>query len=132
MNEFTMSRTLPLAFDASLAAFKAALTAQGFGVLYELDFSAIIAEKTGNPLPGRVVGLGVCDPRLARQALLAEPLVAALLPCGVFAIESQAGTTLGALDPGAAMALTGLGALESLGQETKARLQAALDGVSAA
>ncbi|HEX2863613.1 MAG TPA: DUF302 domain-containing protein, partial [Deinococcales bacterium] len=89
MPSYTLEATLPVSFDEALTRLRAAAAAQGFGVLYELDFSGIIAAKTGSTLPGgRVTSLGLCDPRLAREALILDPALAALLPCGAFVAET--------------------------------------------
>lgn len=126
MIPFALKKTVTEPLEVALERFKLALTAEGFGLLYTLDFSQIIRDKTGQALPGRVVGLGVCAPGLALRALELDPSVAALLPCGAFALEVGEGTTLGFLDPDAALRLTGIEALEPLGRETKARLERAL------
>ena len=95
-------------------------------MLYTLEFSDIIAEKTHHRLPNRVVGLGVCSPDLARQALELDPSIAALLPCGAFVIGTPAGTEVGFLDPALALGLTGNEALGPLGEQARTMFQRVL------
>ncbi len=126
MTDFALKRTVEADVDAVLERLKTALTAEGLGVLYTLEFSDIIAEKTGHQLPNRVVGLGVCSPDLARQALELDPSIAALLPCGAFVIDTQNGTEVGFLDPALALGLTGNEALGPLGDQARMMLQRVL------
>ena len=129
MTDFALKRTVTADVDTVLERLKTALTAEGLGVLYTLEFSDIIAEKTGHHLPNRVVGLGVCSPDLARQALELDPSIAALLPCGAFVIESLVGTEVGFLDPAMALGLTGNEALGPLGTQAKTMFQRVLAAV---
>ena len=126
MTAFVLNKIVPADVTETVARFMAALRDEGFGVLCSLDFSEIIASKTGRPLKGQVVGLGVCMPELARQALELDPAVAALLPCGAFVAEMPEGTSVGFLNPHAALSLTGNLMLESLGADAKVRLERVL------
>ncbi|MGY2896439.1 DUF302 domain-containing protein [Deinococcus sp. UYEF24] len=129
MTDFALKRTVTADVDAVLERLKTALMAEGLGVLYSLEFSDIIAEKTGHRLRGRVVGLGICSPDLARQALELDPDVAALLPCGAFVIGTPAGTKVGFLDPALVLGLTGNEALDPLGALARTMFQRVLAAV---
>jgi uncharacterized protein (DUF302 family) len=129
MTDFAFKRTVVADVDAVLERLKTALSAEGLGVLYTLEFSDIIAEKTGHHLQSRVVGLGVCSPDLARQALELDPDIAALLPCGAFVIGSRTGTEVGFLDPALVLGLTGNEALGPLGDQARTMFQRVLAAV---
>jgi len=73
-------------FDEVLAATKAALADQGFGVLTEIDMQHTLRSKINKQID-RYVILGDCNPRLAGAALDIEPQVGALLPCNVVVHE---------------------------------------------
>ena len=63
MTHFALKRTVVADVDAVLDRLKTALTAEEPGVLYTPEFSDIIAGKTGDRLPDRVVGPGPSGPR---------------------------------------------------------------------
>lgn len=73
---------VPLAFGAAEAAVREALQSQGFGILTEVDVSAVLKAKLGvETAPQKL--LGACNPTLAHASLQAAPQVGAFLPCGV-------------------------------------------------
>lgn len=129
MTAFVLHTTVSGDVGATVERFTAALKDEGFGILYSLDFSEIIASKTGQRLPGQVIGLGVCMPDLARQALELDPTSAALLPCGAFVAEMPEGTSVGFLDPHAVLGLSGNSKLEPLGADARGRLERALSAL---
>ena len=63
-------------------AVEAALKAEGFGILTEIDAEATLRARLGAEI-GPFMILGTCNPALALAAIRADPSVAALLPCNV-------------------------------------------------
>ncbi|MGO4256875.1 DUF302 domain-containing protein [Marmoricola sp. RAF53] len=90
---YTLSATIEAPFAPTLARVREALADAGFGVITEIDMSATLKAKLDVDLPPQVV-LGACRPALAHQALLADPSVAALLPCNVVVRSLDDATTL--------------------------------------
>jgi len=125
--------TVTLPYAAALARVQEALAAEGFGVLTEIDVAATFRKKLGvERLP--YVILGACNPPLAHQAIELEPDIGLLLPCNVivYATADPARTVVAALDPEAALRLTGRDDIAPLAAEVKARLQRVLQAVGRA
>lgn len=77
---------------------RAALAAEGFGVLAEIDISATLGAKLGVRRPGLRI-LAACNPELAKRALDVDPSVSLVLPCNVAIEEQPEGTRVAAVDP---------------------------------
>lgn len=123
---YTISTTVPAPYDDTVAAVRAALTEQGFGVLTEIDLRATLKAKLDVDVAPQVI-LGACRPPLAHQAILAEPSIAALLPCNVVvrALDDTS-TCVEAVDPDVMMSLSDSDILRAVATDAKARLTAAL------
>jgi len=126
---YTMSATLRRPYGETVAAVRAALADQGFGVLTEIDLRATLKEKLDVDVSPQVI-LGVCRPQLAHLALQRDPSIAAVLPCNVVvrALDDQT-TIVEAFDPGAMMELAG-DRLHEVAMEARQRLGAALTALS--
>ncbi|MCG6888438.1 MAG: DUF302 domain-containing protein [Gammaproteobacteria bacterium] len=84
------------------ARTRAALAAQGFGVLTEIDVAATMKKKLDIDMPPYRI-LGACNPTMAHQAIGMEPRVGAMLPCNVILRQVDAGVEVSAIDPVASM-----------------------------
>ncbi len=128
---FTISRTLKMPYDDAVDATRDALSAQGFGILTEIDLAATLKDKLGVDLPPQVI-LGACRPALAYDAIQVNPSIAAVLPCNVVVRSLGPDDTLvEAFDPDAMMGLADDGALDSVATDAKQRLMSALDALAA-
>lgn len=116
----------------AIARARAALAEEGFGVLCEIDVAATLAQKLGLSFRPYVI-LGACNPTFAHQALEVEPDLGLLLPCNVivYAGEERDTSVVAALDPEAALAVTGNPRLEPIAREVKQRLTRVLERVAA-
>ncbi|MFD5495456.1 DUF302 domain-containing protein [Streptomyces sp. NPDC001812] len=126
-------RTVRLAtsdFDAAVAAVREALADQGFGVLTEIDVRATLKAKLGHDMEDYLI-LGACNPPLAHRALEADRSIGLLLPCNVVVRRDGDSTLVQALDPGTMVTLTGLDTLKPVADDATARLDAALNALSA-
>jgi uncharacterized protein (DUF302 family) len=132
MSAFTLATTVPHPFEDVLDATRAALSEQGFGVLTEIDLAATLRAKLGVDLPPQVV-LGACRPELAHQALLADPSIAAVLPCNVVVrAVDETTTTVEAFDPDVMLGLADSEALRPVAADARVRLDAVLEAVARA
>ncbi len=119
---YGFGKTVNLSFDEALEKTKADLAAEGFGVLMELDFAAILKAKLGVDLPPYRL-LGACNPPLAAQALAAEPDVGLLLPCNVVVRQEDSGAVrVMVMDPQVVLGLVENPALAPLGQQVREKL----------
>jgi uncharacterized protein (DUF302 family) len=127
---YTLSTTVAMSYDAAVAATRAALADQGFGILTEIDLAATMKAKLDVDLPPQVI-LGACRPPLAYEAIQVDPSIAAVLPCNVVVRSVDEATTIvEAFDPDAMMGLAGAGALDTVAADAKQRLTAALAALS--
>ena len=119
--------TVPIAFDAAVERTRAALAAEGFGVLTEIDVAATLKRKLDVDFRPYVI-LVACNPPLAHRALTAERDIGLLLPCNVivYAGDVPGTSVVAAMDPVAALALTGRDEIGHLAAEVRARLERAL------
>jgi uncharacterized protein (DUF302 family) len=124
--------TVPLPFDAAVLRTRSALTQQGFGVLTEIDVAATLKNKLNVDFRPYVI-LGACNPPLAHQALTAERDIGLLLPCNVivYAADAPGSSVVAAMDPVAALALTGREDIRPIALEVRRRLEAALAAIEA-
>ncbi len=92
-------KTLKTGFDVALAKLPAALKAEGFGVLTEIDMQQTFRDKLGVEY-GRYRIIGACNPTFAKAAVDTDPRVGVFLPCNVVLYERADGVAvLGAIDP---------------------------------
>ncbi|GAB2867068.1 DUF302 domain-containing protein [Nocardioides pacificus] len=126
MSSYTIATTLDLPYEEAVAAVRAALGDQGFGILTEIDLKATLKKKLDVDVAPQVI-LGACRPPLAYEAIQAEPSIAAVLPCNVV-VRSLDETTsvVEAFDPDAMMGLADNEALHKVAADAKQRITAAL------
>ena len=126
MYGFTTTLT-GLSFDEALSRTTAALKAEGFGVLSDIDVQRAMKEKLGAEMrPYRI--LGACNPPLAHQALSTDPSVGLMLPCNVVVYDNGDGSsTVSALNPMAAIGVVGNPGLDAMATAATAKLTAAIE-----
>jgi uncharacterized protein (DUF302 family) len=133
MYGFTTTLT-GIGFDQALEKAVAALKAEGFGVLSDIDVQAAMKDKLGAEMP-RYRILGACNPPLAHQALRAVPDIGLLLPCNVIVREVKAGeVVVGFLNPQIMVGLVGQPDVQAVADAAEQRLRracASLGGVAA-
>jgi uncharacterized protein (DUF302 family) len=131
-SRYGMRTTVPLAYDAAVERTRAALADEGFGVLSEIDVAATLKKKLDVEFRPYVI-LGACNPPLAHRALQAERDIGLLLPCNVivYASDEPGRSVVAAMDPEAALELTGNEQVRELARDVRQRLVRVLDALTA-
>ncbi|MFP5343950.1 MAG: DUF302 domain-containing protein [Candidatus Limnocylindria bacterium] len=119
---YTFGSTLRLPVDEARSLVEAALQAEGFGVLTEIDVAATMQAKLGIEHAPYLI-LGACNPALAHRALQADPSIGALLPCNVVIRDHDGRTIVEAMDPRAVMDLVENPEVAAVADEAEARLR---------
>lgn len=121
--------TLNGSFDEVVNKVTEALKGEGFGVLTEIDVKATLKAKLDIDKRPYTI-LGACNPKLANQAIEAEPDVGLLLPCNVLVREDEDGqVVVGFMDPATILGLSDNAALKALGNEVKTKLERVRDAL---
>jgi uncharacterized protein (DUF302 family) len=121
-------RAVALPFADTVLRAEAALKAEGFGVLCQIDIQAKLKEKLGVDFP-RYVILGACNPPLAHHALREEIDLGLLLPCNVIVYEEGNRVRVGAVDAVKMLSVVGKPSMEPLAQQVNEKLRRAIDHI---
>jgi uncharacterized protein (DUF302 family) len=109
-------------FEQALERVQAALKAEGFGILSDIDIQKAMKENLGKDMPAYRI-LGACNPPLAHQALEADPEIGLLLPCNVTVRQAQGDrVVVGFLDPQTMVQLTNNAAVGAVAEDAGQRL----------
>jgi uncharacterized protein (DUF302 family) len=120
---YGFSKSFDMPYQQAVEKVTAALKAEGFGVLTEIDVKATLKSKLGIDFRSYVI-LGACNPPLAHQALSAEREIGLLLPCNVIVYEEDDGkAVVSALNPMVALGVVDNPALEDVAAKVTQKLQ---------
>lgn len=89
-------------FADALERTRAALQAEGFGIISEIDVARTLKEKIGVDFRPYTI-LGACNPTLAYEALKLEDKVGTMLPCNVVVQARDEGVEIAAINPVSSM-----------------------------
>ena len=100
---YYFSKTLQTSFSDAVEKVTAALSAEGFGVISEIDMHEKIKLKLGVDFKKYRI-LGACNPAYSYKALQAEDKIGVMLPCNVLVIEQgEKEIEIAAINPAEAM-----------------------------
>ena len=129
--EIAYETTTGLSYDDAIARCREALTAEGFGVLTEIDIKATLKKKLDVDIEPHVI-LGACHPPSAYKVLSAMPQVAVMLPCNVTVEEADGGALVRLVNPKEMMRIGGFEdnqSLAAVGAEAYERLLIVADAL---
>lgn len=115
-------------FDEVVPLVKEALTANGFGIVAEIDMQKTLKNKIGVDIEPNLI-LGACNPRFAQRALAVEPSIGLLLPCNVVIRRTGEVTVVEAINPESLVTLTENPAMTELSADLAAALAATLEAL---
>lgn len=125
---YGMRTRVDLPYEQAVENVTAALKAEGFGVLTEIDVQATLKNKLDVDFRKYVI-LGACNPSLAHQALTAELEIGLLLPCNVIVYEEGGTSVIAIVDPHAMLGVVENSALDVIASEARARLQRVIESL---
>lgn len=129
--EYGLYRRTRAPFDHAVQRTRDALQEEGFGIITEIDARATFKKKLDIEFPSYVI-LGACAPKLAHDALSAEPDIGLLLPCNVTVHDAGDHVEISAIKPTTLFdRLVRNPAISKLAEDVEARLTRALDRASA-
>lgn len=129
-SRYAMGTRVRLEYADAVERTRAALAAEGFGVLCDIDIAATLKKKLDVNFRPYVI-LGACNPPLAHRALQAEREIGLLLPCNVivYATDTAGECAVAAMDPVEALQLTGNEQVRAVAEDVRGRLRRVLEAV---
>lgn len=110
--------------DRARVELAAALAAEGFAIVSDVDLRATVRHAGADIAPYRI--LGVCNPALARRVLEIEPYAGLSLPCSVTLWVEDGAVLLTVASPKVMMSVLGDERLRAIAIEAETRLRGAL------
>ena len=121
--KYYFSKFTQMNFDETISAVKEKLSAEGFGILSEIDVKSKMKDKLDIDFRNYTI-LGACNPSYAYKALQAEPYIGTMLPCNVIVQEWEDGKVeVAAIDPVASMQAVNNPNLGSTAEVIREKLQ---------
>ena len=127
--QYYIAKTVSGGFPATVERVIESLTAEGFGVLTEIDVKATIKKKLDIDFRDYRI-LGACNPLLAHQALTADDKIGTMLPCNVIVQDLGGGKIeVAAINPAISMEQVGNPALKAIAESVTGKLMRVIAAV---
>jgi uncharacterized protein (DUF302 family) len=126
--KYGSTRTVNLPFQRAIERAKEVLTANGWGIMSEIDVSTAMKQKLGLDFPPYMI-LGTCNPELASQALKAEPNIGLLMPCNVVVREEAGKILVSVVDAEQVVSIVGNKQVDDVARKANDQLRRALEAV---
>jgi uncharacterized protein (DUF302 family) len=126
--DYGVGRYLDEPYESAVPRVLAALRAEGFGVVSEVDVQKTMKDKLGVDVPPHTI-LGACNPTLAHAALQVEPDLGVLLPCNVVVYATDTGTRVTAVNAGMMLGMVGNDELRPIAAQVQERLDRVIESL---
>lgn len=126
--EYKYKKESKLSFEDTVMKTKDELSKEGFGVLTEIDVRTTLKTKLGVEY-GNYIILGVCNPSLAHQALLAEKEVGLFMPCNIIVYEADGKSFVSAIMPTVALQEISNPIIENIAKQAEEKLKKIIDNI---
>jgi uncharacterized protein (DUF302 family) len=126
--DYSFRAWLDVPYEQAVEQVIAALKAEGFGVLTEVDVQTTLKKQLDVDFRKYVI-LGACNPPLAHQALTIDLEIGLLLPCNVIVYEEGGGSVVAITDPLMMLGLVEGPDLAPVAQEARDRLRRVIEVV---
>ena len=121
--DYFFAKTVNVPFEQAIEKVTEELKKEGFGVLTEIDVKATLKKKLDADFRNYKI-LGACNPGFAYEALKAERMIGAMLPCNVIVQDAEGGgTEIAAIDPIASMQAVNNESLGEIATEVREKLK---------
>ena len=125
---YYISKVIESSFADAIENITATLKEQGFGIVTDVDLSGNLA-KNGIEVPNYRL-LGACNAEYAHKAVVTEPMIGVMLPCGVMVRQVNEKTVeVACIDPVSTMESIKNDAVKEFAEEVKEKLQNAVDNL---
>ncbi len=126
---YYFSKILNVSFDDAVDRVTDGLKNEGFGVLTEIDVKSTMKKKLNVDFRNYKI-LGACNPSFAYEALQAERMIGAMLPCNVVVQDTEDGKVeVAAIDPAASMQAVENANLAGTAGQVQAKLKKVIESL---
>lgn len=116
-------------FESAIQKITDALKEEGFGIISEIDFQAILKEKLNVDFKKYMV-LQACNPPYAYKSLQAEDKIGTMLPCNVVVQEIAEGTfEISSINPKAVMSAVENDEMIDIANEISEKLERVIENL---
>ncbi len=126
--KYNYTKKVSLSFSDTIQKTKEALTANGFGILTDIDVAATLKNKLDVTYEPYLI-LGVCNPALAYKSLQAEKEIGLFLPCNVIIYEQEGNVFISVIRPTIAMGMIENETLATVAAQAEKKLLSAIESI---
>ncbi|MHB1664467.1 MAG: DUF302 domain-containing protein [bacterium] len=125
----SIKKTVNLDFNDAVLRVKEIFKANGFGAITEIDVKKTLKEKINADFKKYII-LGMCNPKVAMEALNMNDEIGLLLPCNVCIYEDKNGSIIvNAINPAALLNLINVENLKEKSLEIKKIIEKSINEI---